>query len=156
MNKAMDVFRCVLLTIATLVSLSNSCYGKTNNRKDHELRGPVSAVVVKNIEFSIKFGEVVPTGKSNDTLYYFLKNGNVYAEVYTPNKYKRFEYDGHNNLTEEMCVNVGEGKECEIGDSIYLLNDTTNHKLNQHVYDAEDRLKEIKCFTKWNDYLTQL
>lgn len=155
MNKVMDVFRCVLLTIATLVSLSNSCYGKTNNRKDHELRGPVSAVVVKNIEFSIKFGEVVPTGKSNDTLYYFLKNGNVYAEVYTPNKYKRFEYDGHNNLTEEMCVNVGEGKECEIGDSIYLLNDTTNHKLNQYVYDSEDRLKEIKCFTKWNDYLKQ-
>ena len=68
MNKVMDIFRCVLLTIATLVSLSNSCYGKTNNRKDHELRGPVSAVVVKNIEFSIKFGEVVPTGKSNDTL----------------------------------------------------------------------------------------
>ena len=142
----MDVFRCVLLTITTLVSLSNSCYGKTNNRKDHELRGSVSAVVEKDIEFSIKFGEVVPTGKSNDTIYYFLKNGNVYAEVFSPNKYKRFEYDEHNNLTEEMCVKVGKGQEYRIDNNLYHLNDTVDHKFYQYVYNSGGRLEEVKFF----------
>lgn len=134
------------LIMVALVFLSISCYGKTNNRKDFELRGFVSAIVVKNIEFSIKFGEVVPAGKSNDTIYYFLKNGNVYAEVFAPDEYKRFEYDEHNNLTEEMRVKVGMGREYRAGDNLYHLNDTTKRQLYQCVYDSEDRLKEIKCF----------
>lgn len=146
MNKVMDVLRYVLLVITALVSLSNSCYGETNNRKDHELRGSVSAVVVKDIEFSIKFGEVVPTGKSNDTIYYFLKNGNVYAEVFAPDEYKRFGYDEHNNLTEEMCVSVGTGKEYRKGKNLYHLNDTADHKFYKYVYDSGGRLKEVKYF----------
>lgn len=146
MNKVINNYRCGLLIMVALVFLSISCYGKTNNRKDHELRGPVCAVVVKDIKFSIRFGEVEPTGESNDTLYYFLKNGNVYMEEYASNNYSRFEYDGHNNLTEEICVSVGMGKEYRKDDNIYHLNDTTGRKLYQYVYDSEDRLKEIKCF----------
>ena len=146
MNKVINNYRCGLLIMVALVFLSISCYGKTNNRKDHELRGPVCAVVVKDIKFSIRFGEVEPTGKSNDTLYYFLKNGNVYMEEYASNNYSRFEYDGHNNLTEEICVSVGMGKEYRKGDNIYHLNDTTGRKVYQLFYDYEDRLKEIKCF----------
>ena len=146
MNKVINNYRCGLLIMVALVFLSISCYGKTNNRKDHELRGPVCAVVVKDIKFSIRFGEVEPTGKSNDTLYYFLKNGNVYMKEYASNNYSRFEYDGHNNLTEEICVSVGMGKEYRIGDNIYHLNDTTEHKLYQYVYDSGNRLKEIKYF----------
>ena len=82
MNKVINNYRCGLLIMVALVFLSISCYGKTNNRKDHELRGPVCAVVVKDIKFSIRLGEVAPTGESNDTLYYFHKNGNVYMEEY--------------------------------------------------------------------------
>ncbi|MBR6140255.1 MAG: TonB family protein [Bacteroidaceae bacterium] len=146
MNKVMNSFRYGLLIMAALVLLSNSCYGKTNNRKDYGLRGSVCAVVEKNIEFSIKFGEVVPTGKSNDTIYYFLKNGNVYAEVFSPNKYKRFEYDEHNNLTEEMCVKVGKGQEYRIDNNLYHLNDTVDHKFYQYVYNSGGRLEEVKFF----------
>ena len=146
MNKVINNYRCGLLIMVALVFLSISCYGQTNNRKDHELRGPVCAVVVKDIKFSIRFGEVEPTGESNDTLYYFLKNGNVYMEKYASNNYSRFEYDGHNNLTEKICVSVGMGEEYWIGDNLYHLNDTTGRKLYQYVYDSEDRLKEIKCF----------
>ena len=152
MNMVMNRFRYGLLIMAVLVLLSNFCYGKTNNRKDYGLKGSVCAVVVKDIEFSIKFGEVVPTGESNDIIYYFLKDGNVYAEVLEPKKYRRFEYDEHNNLTEEMCVNVGEGKEYWIDYSPYHLNDTTEHHLYQYAYNSEDRLKEIKCFRGKKQY----
>lgn len=155
MNKVINNYRCGLLIMVALVFLSISCYGKTNNRKDHELRGPVCAVVVKDIKFSIRFGEVEPTGESNDTLYYFHKNGNVYMEEYASNNYSRFEYDGHNNLTEEICVSVGMGKEYRKGDNIYHLNDTTGRKLYQYVYDSEDRLKEIKCFREYLNNMEQ-
>lgn len=148
----MNSFRYGLLIMAAHVLFSNYCYGETNNRKDYGLKGSVCAVVEKNIEFSIKFGEVVPTGESNDIIYYFLKDGNVYAEVLEPKKYRRFEYDGHNNLTEEMLVSVGKGKEYWIDYSLYHLNDTTEHHLYQYAYDSEDRLKEIKSFRDKKQY----
>lgn len=160
MNNVMNSLRYGLLIMSAFLLLSNFCYGETNNRKDYGLKGSVCALAVKDIEFKIKFGEVVPTGKSNDTLFFFLKNGNMYAEVLTPRtprKYRRFEYDEHNNLTEEMLVSVGKGREYRIDDKLYHLNDTTEHKIYQYAYDPENRLKEIKFFKleKWLDDMKQ-
>lgn len=119
---------------------------QTNNLKDHDLRGNVYVAVVKNISFSIKFGEVVPDGRSECSKMYFLKNGNLYKEELTPEKYKRFEYDTHNNLIDEMSINVGGGQKHTIGNREFQLNDTTEHKLYQIAYDEYNRIKDIKCF----------
>jgi TonB family protein len=137
-----------MFAASVLLLMFNYCYGKTNNRKDLDLRGNVYAVVVKDVQFSIKFGEVVPNGISKDTKIYFLKNGNVYKEVLAPESYRRYYYDSHNNVTEEMLVNIGAGKEYSIGNNVYHLNDTTGHERFEYVYDERNRLKEIKCFRK--------
>lgn len=155
MKKVMNNFMYRLLSLVAVVFLSEYCCGKTNNRKDHDLKGNVYAVVVKDIKFSYKFGEVKPTGSSDDTFIYFLKNGNVYKEMSAPKNYRRFEYDVHNNVTQEFFVHIGAGEEYEIADRVYLLNDTTEHQLYQYIYESDNKLKEIKCFRKEADDMQQ-
>ena len=155
MKKGMNNFMCRLLSVAVVVFLSEYCCAKTNNRKDHDLKGNVYAVVVKDIKFSNKFGEVIPTGSSDDTFIYFLKNGNVYKEISAPMNYTRFEYDVYNNVTQEIFVHIGAGEEYEIADKVYHLNDTTEHQLYQYIYESDDKLKEIKCFRKKADDIQQ-
>lgn len=146
MIKIINVSLNRMFAASVFLLMFNYCYGKTNNRKDHDLRGNVYAIVVKDVQFSMKFGEVVPNGSSKDTKIYFLKNGNVYKEVLAPESYRRYDYDSQNNVTEEMLINLGAGKEYSIGNNVYHLNDTTGHERFQYVYDAGNRLKEIKCF----------
>lgn len=137
----------ILLILAFLLS-ADYCHGKTNNRKDHDLRGPVYAVVVKDIQFSIEFGEIKRKEYSNDTYTYFLKDGNVYKTCYTPKNYLRFFYDRFGNLTYQMNIAIGEGETYNIGGRAYQRNDTTKFYHYQYAYNNDNSISEMKTFFK--------
>ena len=164
----MNNYRCGLLIMVALVFLSISCFGKTNNRKDHELRGSVYAAIVKDIKFSIEFGEIKSKGVSDNTYIFFSKNGNVYKEVLLPNwpingeeqpkekTKKRFVYDQHNNLIDEMTINIGAGKTYEIGNYTFHQNDTMNCYHYQNTYNNDNTISVVKTFYKEHKYQEQI
>ena len=158
MNKFMRVLSYRMFAASVLLLSFNYCYGITNNRKDHDLRGPVYAVVVKDIQFAIEFGEITPKGYSNDTLIYFLKDGNAYMESclptrvnqenYSPKRNKRFYYDRFNNLVYKMTITIGGGESYYIGSRIFNRNDTTDHYHYQYAFNNDNTISEVKAFYK--------
>ncbi len=167
MNKVVNNYRCGMLIMVALVFFSSSCYGKTNNRKDHELRGSVYTAIVKDIKFSIEFGEIKSKGVSDNTYIFFSKNGNVYKEVLLPNwpingaekpkeKTKiRYAYDKHNNLIDEMTINIGAGKTYEIGNYTFHKNDTANCYHYENTYNNDNTISVVKTFYKSHEYQEQ-
>ena len=138
-----------LLIVMVFVLISKSGYsieyGKPLNRKDFGLKGPVVYAIIKDCQFKEEFGEIKKTG-SNDTRVYFLSNGHIYKEVFSPTSYKKYEYDNHGYLLDEKMVNIGQGKLYKINNESIYDDDTTRIIKYNNVYTTDGRIAETKAF----------
>jgi len=141
-----------LLTLFAFVLFSMYCRGDNKsrayvylndiNRADYGLKGPVYAVIIKDCQFKKEFGEVIRTG-SKDEKIYFLSNGNIYKISSTADMYKKFLFDEHGYLTDEMTIHKEAGKRYNINGESFIDNDTTEHFIYSNTYGADGKIKEI-------------
>ena len=142
-----SVFR-VLLTIS-LFFLCGIAEAITKNKKEYNLNGDIYCIGIKEYSFSIEFGELNRGALLNETYTYFLQNGNVYIDSLIDKKmYRRYDYDKHNNITQEMRILVGAGRKGKIGNTELNFNDTTDVYLYSNDYGVDGQIKEIKKFSK--------
>ena len=120
-------------------------YGKPLNRKDFDLKGPVVYAIIKDCQFKEEFGEIKKTG-SSDTRIYFLSNGRIYKKVFSSTSYKKYEYDSHGYLQDEMVINIGKGKLYKINNESICDDDTTGIIKYNNVYTADGRIAETKVY----------
>lgn len=141
-----DIFRILLTTLLTIscVLIKAVNYSK----RDYNLNGDIYYIGVKEYSFVFEFGELKRGTLLNETDTYFLQNGNVYIDsLYNLKLYKRYNYDNHNNVTEEMRITVASNKR-KIGDHVFNFNDTTEYYLYKYDYDANGQIKEINKFDR--------
>ena len=120
-------------------------YGKPINKNDYGLKGPVVYAIIKDCQFKEEFGEIKKTG-SNDTRIYFLSNGRIYKKVFSSTSYKKYEYDSHGYLQDEMVINIGKGKLYKINNESICDDDTTGIIKYNNVYTADGRIAETKVY----------
>ena len=120
-------------------------YGKPINKNDYGLKGPVVYAIIKDCQFKEEFGEIKKTG-SNDTRIYFLSNGRIYKKVFSSTSYKKYEYDSHGYLQDEMVINIGKGKVYKINNESICDDDTTGIIKYNNVYTADGRIAETKVY----------
>ena len=140
-----------LLIVMVFVLIPKYCYsiefGKPLSRKDFDLNGPVVYATIKDCQYKEEFGELKKTG-SNDTRVYFLSNGYIYEEVLSPTSYKKYEYDNHGHLLEEMVISIGKGKLYKINNESIYDDDTTRIIKYNNTYTTDGRIAETKTFIK--------
>lgn len=144
----MNKFLQIILLI-TFLTISCGLIDAANyNRKDLNLNGDIYCIGVKEYSFVFEFGELKRGSLLNETYTYFLQNGNVYIDsLYNQKVYKRYNYDNHNNVTEEMKINVASNKRT-IGGHVFNFNDTTEYYLYKYDYDGNGHIKEINKFDR--------
>ena len=141
-----SIYRTILTT--SLVFLFCTAEAITKTRKEYNLFGDVYCIGVKEYSFNIEFGELNRGELLNETYTYFLQNGNVFIDSLIDKKmYRRYEYDKHNNIIQEMRILVGAGKKGRIGNTDILYNDTTDIYLYSNDYGEDGQIKEIKKFS---------
>lgn len=138
----------VLLT--TYFIISCIFIGAENyNRKEFNLKGDVYCIGVREFSFNIEFGELKRGALLNENYTYFLQNGNVIIDSLIDKKvYKRYNYDEHSNIIQEMRILVGAGRKGKIGNTEFNFNDTTNYYRYRNEYSADGLLKEVSKFSE--------
>ena len=146
-KKKNKLHNLIIVMVFVLIPMSGYSieYGKPLNRKDFGLKGPVLYAIIKDCQFKEEFGEIKKTG-SKDTRVYFLSNGLIYKEVFSPTSYKKYEYDNHDHLLNEMVINIGKGKLYKINNESICDDDTTGITQYNNVYTADGRIAETKVF----------
>ena len=120
-----------------------------HNRNEYNLNGNIYCIGLKDYFFDIEFGELNRGSLINETYTYFLQNGNVYIDSLIDKKmYRRYNYDEHNNIIEEMRILVGTGRKGKIGNTEFQYNDTTDCYRYNNMYDTDGKIKEINKFSK--------
>lgn len=137
------------ILLITFLTISCGLIEAVNyNRKDFNINGDIYCIGVKEYSFAFEFGELKRGSLINETYTYFLQNGNVYIDsLYNQKVYKRYNYDNHNNVTEEMKITVASNKRT-IGDHVFNFNDTTEYFLYKYDYDGNGHIKEINKFDR--------
>ena len=137
----------ILLTIS-LIILCSVIEAATFNRRDFNLKGDIYAIGVKEYSFFMEFGVLKKGTIKNETYTYFFQNGNVFIDsLHNTKFYKRYNYDAHNNVIEEMRIVVG-GKKRKVGNTEFSFNDTTSYYSYSYDYGSGGQIKEIKKFGK--------
>lgn len=139
-----NVYKIWLTTY--LVILCGVMEAATFCRKDLNLNGDIYAIGVKEYSFYMEFGEIKKGTVKNDYYTYFYPNGNVYIDSLQNTKmYKRYNYDAHNNIIEEMRIIV-RGIKRKVGNTEFFYNDTTNYYSYSYDYGAGGQIKEINKY----------
>lgn len=128
----------------------------TFSRKDFNLNGDIYAISVKEYSFYIEFGEIKKGTVKKDYYTYFYPNGNVFMDSLQNSKmYKRYNYDSHNNIIEEMRIIV-HGIKRKVGNTEFCYNDTTSYYSYSYDYGSGGQIKEIMKFGKGNDQIQKI
>ena len=140
------VYRFLLTT--SFVILCGLIEAATFCRKDLNLNGDIYAVEVKEFSFYMEFGELKKGEVKNIYYTFFYPNGNVFIDSLQNKKmYKRYNYDAHNNIIEEMRIIIG-GVKRQVGNTEFSYNDTTNYYSYSYDYGVGGQIKEIKKYGK--------
>ena len=131
-------------------------YGKSYNRKDFGLNGPIAKVTIKDCQFKKEFGEIIRVGSKDEKQIYFFGNGNVYKVISSLTSYNKYNYDDHGNMTFEMKVTKEGGECCKIDDYTFCDDDTTDVKEYRHIYSSNGKLSETKVFSINDGSSTQI
>ncbi len=149
-----NVYRILLTTY--FVILCGIMEAATFCRKDFNLNGDIYAIEVKEYSFYMEFGEIKKGSVKNEFYTYFYPNGNVYIDSLQNKKmYKRYNYDTHNNIIEEMRIIV-RGIKRRVGNTEFFYNDTTNYYSYSYDYGAGGQIKEINKFGKKLDQIQKI
>ena len=140
---------CRVLLTTYLIVLCGFTEAVNYNRKEFNLKGNVYCICVREYSFNIEFGELNRGALLNENYTYFLQNGNVIIDSLIDKKmYKRYNYDEHSNIIQEMRILVGAGRKSTIGNTEFNFNDTTNCYRYRNEYSADGLLKEVSIFNK--------
>jgi TonB family protein len=119
------------------------------NRKEFNLKVDVYCIGVRVYSFNIEFGELNRGALLNENYTYFLQNGNIIIDSLIDKKmYKRYNYDEHGNIIQEMRILVGAGRKGKIGNTEFNFNDTTDCYRYRNEYSADGHLKEVSKYSK--------
>lgn len=130
-NKKTIMYNLLLVTAFILLPQTGFCDEKEESisRKVLGLKGPVVVVVEKECQFEKAFGEIKRTG-SKDVRKCFYSNGKLDKQIYTPNSFKKYDYDKYGNLIRKIAI------DCNNSDN----NDTVSIYNYKYEYNSKGKM----------------